>query len=210
MLPLQLLPTQPLQLLPIQPLLLLPTQPLQLLLTQPLLLFIQPPLLSLMGSGMPLCMQRLLLSCTPRLPRQLLWRFTTTTHLQLLPIPLLLLPTPPLLLLPQRTTTSPSHMPPMQSPTELEAALTVRFTPTRSSLTVTSTPSPTPRRTTTSTQSSPVTGLGCEVDPTLSPCQTHGSSTWCTPRTPTATSPLSPTRVRPSSPTLSELWTGIT
>ena len=42
----------------------LPMLPLQLLPTQPQLLFIQPPLLSLMGSGMPLCMQRLLLSPT--------------------------------------------------------------------------------------------------------------------------------------------------
>ena len=56
--------------LPMLPLQLLPMQPLQLLPTQPRLLFTQLPLLlpllhlSLMGSGMPLCMQHPLLSPT--------------------------------------------------------------------------------------------------------------------------------------------------
>merc|ERR550517_231421 len=170
--------------------------------------------MSAMGSeATPLCTLPLPpLPCTHQLPRQLLWLFTTITHQQLLPIPHLLLPIPPLLLPilllllpPQPTTMSPSLTPPMPSPMELEAAQTVRFIPTRSSPTATSTPSPTPRRTTTSTQSSPTTGPGCEADPTLSLCRTRGPSTWSTPRTRTATSPRSPTRALPSSLTSFEL-----
>merc|ERR550517_2446876 len=122
------------------------------------------------------------LPCTPQLPRLLLWLFTTITPQQLLPTPLPLLP-------PQPTTMCPSRAPPMPSPMELEAAQTARSIPTRSSPTATSTPSPTPRQTITSTQLNPTTGPGCEAEPTPSPCRTRGSSTWCTPRTPTATSP---------------------
>merc|ERR1712128_201921 len=147
----------------------------------------------------PLCTLPLLLPRTPRLPRPLLWLFTTITHgLLLLPMPLLF------------TTMSPSHTPPMPSPMELEAALTVRFISTRTSPTATSTSSPTPRRTTTSKQLSRTTGLGCEADPTPSPCRTRGSSTWFTTRMRTGTSPPSPTRALPSTLTLSELGTGIT
>merc|ERR1712060_526051 len=147
-----------------------------------------PPLLpllqlSLTGSGMPQCMQPpLQLQFTPQLPRLLLWLFTTITPQQLLHTPLPLLLPPP-------TTMCLSLTPPMPSPMELEAAQTAKSIPTRSSPTATSTPSPTLRRTTTSTQLSLTTGPGCEADPTLSPCRTRGSSTWCTPRTPTATSP---------------------
>merc|ERR1712098_407570 len=138
------------------------------------------------------------------LPRQLPWLFTTITHQQLLPMPLLLLPMP---LLPLRPTTmSPSHTPPRPSPMGLEAAVTVRFTPTRSFPTATSTPSPTLRQTTTSTPLSPTTGLGCAVDLTPSLCRTRGSSTLCTQLTRTATSPPSPTRAPLSSLTSSELW----
>merc|ERR1719378_722311 len=146
------------------------------------------------------------LPCTPRLPRQLPWLFTTITHQQLLPMPLLLLPMLLLLLPPRPTTMSPSHTPPRPSPMGLDAAVTVRFTPTRSFPTATSTPSPTLKQTTTSTPLSPTTGLGCEVDLTPSPCRTRGSSTLSTPLTRTATSPPSPTRAPPSSPTSSELW----
>merc|ERR1711970_1307605 len=122
------------------------------------------------------------LQFTPQLPRLLLWLFPTITPQQLLPTPLLLLP-------PQPTTMSLSLTPPMPSPMELEAAHTARSIPTRLSPTATSTPSPTLRRTTTLTQLNPMTGPECEADPTLSPCRTRGSSTWCAPRTPTATWP---------------------
>merc|ERR1719234_2436690 len=136
-------------------------------------------------SATPQCTLPLLqLPCTPRLPRLLLWLFTTITPQQLLPNLLLLLPTP------RPTTMSLSLTPPMPSPMELEAAQTARSTPTRSSPTATSTPSQTPRRTTTSTQLSPMTGPGCEADPTPSPCRTQGSSTWSTPPMRTATLPL--------------------
>merc|ERR1712106_240659 len=146
---------------------------------------------STMGSeATPLCTLPLPLPRTTRLPRPLLWLFTTITHQHLLPI------MPPLLL-------------PMPSPMELEAALTVRFISTRTSPTATSTSSPTPRRTTTSKQLSRTTGLGCEADPTPSPCRTRGSSTWFTTRMRTGTSPPSPTRALPSTLTLSELGTGI-
>merc|ERR1719234_1813342 len=153
-------------------------------------------------SATPQCTLPLLqLPCTPRLPRLLLWLFTTITPQQLLPNLLLLLPTP----LPS-ITMSQSLTPPMPSPMELEAAQTARSIPTRSSPTATSTPSPTPRRTTTSTQLNPMTGPGCEADPTPSHCRTLGSSTWSTPPMPTATSPLSPTKALPSSLTsLSDL-----
>merc|ERR1719382_1068990 len=128
-------------------------------------------------SATPQCTLPLLqLQYTPQLPRLLLWLFTTITPQQLLPTPLPLLP-------PRPTTMCPSRTPPMPSPMELEAAQTARSIPTRSSPTATSTPSPTLRRTTTSTQLSRTTGPGCEADPTLSPCRTRGSSTWCTPRT---------------------------
>merc|ERR1712106_1072055 len=162
---------------------------------------------STMGSeATPLCTLPLPLPRTTRLPRPLLWLFTTITHQHLLPImPPLLLPMPLLF-----TTMSPSHTPPMPSPMELEAALTVRFISTRTSPTATSTSSPTPRRTTTSKQLSRTTGLGCEADPTPSPCRTRGSSTWFTTRMRTGTSPPSPTRALPSTLTLSELGTGIT
>merc|ERR1719431_24238 len=146
----------------------------------------QRPLSSVMElvmSATPQCTLPLLqLPCTPRLPRLLLWLFTTTTPQQLLPNLLLLLPTP------RPITMSQSLTPPMPSPMGLEAAQTARSIPTRSSPTATSTPSQTPRRTTTSTQLSPMTGQGSEADPTPSHCRIQGSSTWSTPPMPTATS----------------------
>merc|ERR1719234_747890 len=126
--------------------------------------------LELVMSATPQCTLPLLqLPCTPRLPRLLLWLFTTTTPQQLLPNLLPLLP-------PRPITMSLSLTPPMPSPMELEAAQTARSIPTRSSPTATSTPSPTPRRTTTSTPLNLMTGPGCEADPTPSHCRIQGSS----------------------------------